>query len=229
MEPSVIENGAGSCSILGIDEAGRGPVLGPLVVGAVWLSPGQALQLGQLGIKDSKLYGTGAKAKLRRQQLAASIRESCVVETECASAEEIDRWVAEGPGLNRLEQAMASRLIERAPHAEEIIADGERLFSPLSAKYLQLKALDKADNDYLAVAAASIIAKSERDRLLEDLLHPLREDFGMIRGGGYPNAATAEFLRAYVRKHQQLPQGVRRSWGWKPLRELVATGEGAAS
>jgi ribonuclease HII len=212
--------------LLGIDEAGRGPAVGPLVLAGVSASGAQLRLLEALDLRDSKAYGSGRSGVEQRARLAQSIREQATVVVELAEADEVDRWAAQG-GLNRLEQLLAARIIERSPRADRVIADGARLFAPLTREFPQLEALDRADRDHPVVAAASIIAKTERDRRLERLLAPYQGEFGPIRGGGYPNGATASFLSRYVERYGRLPDGVRSSWSWavlRDLRELAAQG-----
>ena len=207
---------------VGIDEAGRGPVLGPLVLCGVAANPEQLAQLGTLGLADSKTYGSSAAAKAIRHRLARCICETAAVQIVLAESDEIDAYTCLG-GLNRLEHALAVRAIEALPRAARIIADGARLFAPLGRRYPQLVALDRADASELIVAAASIVAKAERDERLAALLAPHEAEFGPIRGGGYPNAATAAFLERYVAHHRSLPPGTRLSWGWPVLEKLQAS------
>lgn len=205
--------------IVGIDEAGRGPAMGPLVLCGVGVPRDRLRTIEALGLKDSKAYGSGPAALARRAELAEQIAALATVRIEVAEAAEVDCWTAQG-GLNRLEQRMATRVIERLGEAEELIADGARLFAPLRAAYPHLRALDGADAEHPIVAAASIVAKAERDRRLAALLAPHEPEFGPIRGGGYPNAATADFLRRYVEHYRALPPFVRTSWSWAVLGEL---------
>jgi ribonuclease HII len=90
----------------------------------------------------------------------------------------------------------------------------------LSWEYPHLEAHDFGETVHVAVAAASIIAKDLRDRLFEEIAVRYREEFGEVRGGGYVNAATADFLRRYHERYGQLPPETRRSWRWKLLNEL---------
>lgn len=209
--------------LIGIDEAGRGPVLGPLVLGAVRVDAAGAQALEALAPRDSKAYGAGAQAQAARAALARRIRAIAQVELAVAEAEEVDAWACEG-GLNRLEQALATRLLRRlAQPTSVIIADGARLFGPLRREWPLLEALDRADQTHVVVAAASIVAKVERDERLSALLGGAAEGTGgVVPGGGYPNAATARWLRAHVARHGLLPPGVRSSWSWAVLGELRA-------
>lgn len=208
--------------LIGIDEAGRGPVLGPLVLAAVRVDEAGARALEALAPRDSKAYGAGPRAQAARAALAQRIRAVARVELEVAAAEEVDAWAAAG-GLNRLEQALAMRLLRRlAQPTTAIIADGARLFGPLQQDWPQLRALDRADQTHAVVAAASIVAKVERDERLSALLGSTTDAESLvIPGGGYPNAATARWLRAHVARHRALPPGVRRSWSWAVLVELL--------
>ncbi|MCA9672814.1 MAG: hypothetical protein KC503_44785 [Myxococcales bacterium] len=208
-------------SVLGIDEAGRGPVLGPMVLAGVYVDDAGLAALSALGLADSKAYGSSDDARQTRGELAEQIRTIGAVEVVVCAPAEIDRWVERG-GLNQLERELARRIIRRCPAAPaRIVADGERLFSPLAREYPALEAFDKAESREVVVAAASIVAKHERDSALAEILARYQE-FAPIGGGGYPNAATERFLRAYVARHRRLPQEIRLSWGWKVLRELLA-------
>lgn len=207
--------------ILGIDEAGRGPAIGPLVLCGVRCTASQLPMLAALKLQDSKAYGSDGGARTLRADLARRICRLVRVDIEVVEADEIDRWVDQG-GLNRLEQHLAARIIERGSMATRIIADGRRLFAPLTERYAQLEAVDRAERVHPTVAAASIVAKAERDRRMDQLFEPYQAEYGPIRGGGYPNAATARFLHEYVAQHSAFPAGVRRSWSWKVLQELSA-------
>ena len=206
--------------ILGIDEAGRGPVIGPLVICGVWLQTSRQKKLLEMGVRDSKAFGSSARAQKRRAQLAAYIRQQASgVVLLSVDAAEVDRRVRLGE-LNLLEQELACAIISQGPLARKIIADGARLFSPLRATFPQLSARDGADSTSPAVAAASILAKVERDALYQNIVEPWEQELGPIAGGGYANSATAAFLRAYFARYGQLPPEVRRSWSWSVLQEI---------
>lgn len=197
---------------LGLDEAGRGPVLGPMVLAGVCLRPRRAAALTRAGVTDSKAFGAGEEAHARRAELAAKIRaaaESVVVRVVDVS--EIDRRVTGGQ-LNALEREVAVWIIERSAPADKIVADGERLFGPLRAAYPRLCARDRGESLHVAVAAASVVAKARRDELFACIARRYEPEFGPLAGGGYENAATHRFLRAYVDRYGRLPPEARRSW-----------------
>ena len=206
--------------ILGIDEAGRGPVLGPMVVAGVVVRPQMAAALTRRGVADSKQFGAGCAARKRRGGLAEHIRRLAEdIQVAVCDHEEVDRFAGQGL-LNELERRVARRIIDRSPDVGRIVADGKRLFGALRKEYPHLEAHDSAETVHVAVAAASIIAKDLRDRLFEEIADRYRPEFGEIRGGGYVNAATADFFRRYHGRYSKLPPETRRSWGWNLLSEL---------
>lgn len=211
--------------VLGIDEAGRGPSIGPLVLAAVALDAVAARRLTRAGVMDSKRFGSGEEAHARRCELLDLIRRHArFVDVEICSVEAVDAYVAVG-GLNELERRRADRLITRAPTCARIIADGRRLFAGLRPRHPQLEARDRAESVHVAVAAASVAAKVERDRLFATIAARYAEALGPITGGGYVNAATRSFVRRYVRAYGTLPPEARRTWPWKGLglgREALA-------
>lgn len=207
---------------LGIDEAGRGPILGPMVLACVALTESAAEALRALGVCDSKRFGAGPAAHRARLQLAEQIQRSADhVGVAVIPPHEID---ARRGQLNHLEREHATRLIEAAPRCARIYADGSRLFSPLTQQYPQLVAQDRAESAFVCVAAASIIAKAQRDSLWLAICDRYHSEFGSVlsghAGGGYPNEATRRFLRAYYSRYRQLPPETRTSWPTNFLSDL---------
>lgn len=203
--------------VLGIDEAGRGPGIGPMVLAAVALDVAGVALLAQAGVRDSKAFGSGAPGRQRRTRLDILVRQHAAwAAVEICEVSEIDEYVARG-GLNHLERERARRLIFRGPACARIIADGRALFSPLAAEFPRLEARDHAESAHLAVAAASVCAKALRDELFERIAARYRTEFGVLDGGGYVNPATCAFVGEYVRRHGQLPPEARRSWPWREI------------
>jgi ribonuclease HII len=203
--------------VLGIDEAGRGPGLGPMVLAAVALDESASAALAAAGVRDSKAYGSGASAQKQRARLAALVaRHAAWTGVEICEVAEIDAYVARG-GLNQLERERARCLILRAPACTRIIADGRALFAPLAEEIPQLEARDRAEATHLAVAAASICAKALRDELFASIAARYRMEFGVLGGGGYVNSATCAFVAEYVRRHGRLPPEARTSWPWRGI------------
>jgi len=209
--------------ILGIDEAGRGPILGPMVMACVALRPRKAAALTRSGVTDSKAFA-GPNAHDERQRLIPKILECADhVAVMVVDVDEIDRRCRDN-GLNRLEQERAEYMIHRAPPARRIVCDGEKLFRPLQARWPQLEALDRGALKHAAVAAASIVAKVRRDQLWGKICRRYAPEFGdelVGAGGGYCNAPTRAFLRAYIKRYKKLPPEGRRSWPWEFARDLL--------
>ena len=158
--------------VAGVDEAGRGPLAGPVVAAAVIFSGAAAPP----GIDDSKKLRPAA-----REALFAAIMESAEVGIGQASVAEIDR-------LNILQAtflAMRRALAALAPPPGHALIDGNRLPPGLPCPATTIV---KGDSHSLSIAAASIIAKVTRDRLMLDLAaaHP---GYGWERNMGYGTAA----------------------------------------
>jgi len=206
---------------LGIDEAGRGAVLGPLVVAGCAMTPAQEAVLREAGVADSKGFGPPAKAQAVREDLAALIRERatwCAVVV--ASADRVDASVRRHR-LNALERAMAEEILAGSPQGSRVVLDGRRVFDPLCRRIPRATAMDKADQHEISVAAASILAKTTRDSLFAQLRARCSTGLDPIGGEGYPNRSTARFLDAYFSLHGDLPPETRRSWRWAPLQRYT--------
>ena len=195
--------------ILGIDEAGRGSVLGPMVIAGVIVPEKMEKVLERMGVKDSKRLTPN-----RRTILSRKLKKMFDYEIVVITAREIDEMRAEGINLNEIEKnAMESILLKMNP--EKAIVDAvdvkaERFQNNLcNDTGVNVIAEHKADDKYIEVSAASIIAKAERD----DQIAQINKDFiksGGI-GSGYPSdPKTKEFLTHYT--YDEMPDFVRRSW-----------------
>jgi ribonuclease HII len=210
---------------LGIDEAGRGPAIGPMVMAAVALDSRSAAVLTRAGLCDSKTYGAGEDAHAVRCELDKQIRSRAkFVTTIEVEHSEIDERVSRGE-LNVLEREVASRMIEEAKGSleqiDKIIADGKRMFAPLCARFERFESHDRAEERHAAVAAASVVAKVIRDDRFNRIKQQYEDELGPIAGGGYANAATRKWLRAYVERHGKLPAEARLSWPYPYVIDLI--------
>jgi len=200
--------------IAGVDEAGRGPVIGPLVIAGVSIDENDLPKLVNLGVKDSKLL-----SPQKRETLAVQIGELALKwHIVLLSPAEIDRVVERNRKLhklNRLEaQAMARVIAALKPDvvyvdASDILADrfGEHIAENLSFSP-KIICEHKADVNYPIVSAASIIAKVERDKVISQL----QKKHGNM-GCGYPSDLnTIKFLEVWIRKFGDYPDFVRKSW-----------------
>jgi len=166
--------------VCGVDEAGRGPLAGPVVAAAVILPPRLARGLST-GIDDSKKL-----VRERRAELYALIRATCLVGVGEASVAEIDR-------LNILHATMLAmqRAVAALPEApEHAIVDGNRC----PALGCAATPVIAGDARCLSVAAASIVAKVTRDRMMESLAAEF-PGYGWERNAGYGTAQHLDALK----------------------------------
>ncbi len=210
---------------LGLDEAGRGPAVGPMVMAAVALDTQAAAALTRAGLSDSKSFGAGDDAHALRCELDEAIRARArFVMTIEVEHTEIDERVTRNE-LNVLERELATRLIERATseldQLDRIIADGKRMFFALGQRFERFESHDRAEDKHAAVAAASVVAKVLRDRRFDQIRRRYEQELGPITGGGYANAATRRWLRAYCERHGRLPDEARRSWPHPYVADLI--------
>ncbi len=197
----------------GIDEAGRGPVLGPLVVAGV--ASEEEEPFADLGLKDSKQLSPRA-----REKLAADIRNRAAkIELTVASAEEIDMW-RQTMTLNEVEVRLFTQ-VARGLRAEALIVDAcdtdaRRFGLDIMAGLrfdCKVFSAHKADEDEPIVSAASIIAKVERDRLMAVISRRAEQDYGIPAGSGYPSdPITRHYLNTVIERTGGLPPETRRSW-----------------
>jgi len=189
-----------------------------MVLAAVALDPAAARRLKRAGVADSKSFGAGPDAHEKRLALYEIVRAHAAwISIDVCDVEVVDAYVARG-ALNVLERERAAAFIRAAPECRRIIADGRRLFGPLAVEFPHLEARDRAESHHVAVAAASICAKVRRDELFACIAARYAAEFGPVEGGGYVNAATRAFARAYVRRHGSLPPEARHSWPWAGVR-----------
>jgi ribonuclease HII len=209
--------------IAGVDDAGRGPIIGPLVIAGVLISEKDLSKLRDLGAKDSKLL-----SPRRRETLAFEIKKVVVrYHVEKLSPAEIDKVVETGKKLhrlNRLEAHTMAKVIEALKpdiayvDASDILADRfEKHISENLSFKVKIISEHKADVKYSVVSAASIIAKVERDHVIEELKEKYRNIDDM--GSGYASdPKTIRFLEKWYAKYRSYPEFVRKSW--KPAKEL---------
>lgn len=172
-----MEAGAPARLVCGVDEAGRGPLAGPVVAAAVILDPANIPP----GLNDSKKLDAA-----RREALFAALQPLAGIGIGMASVEEID-------SLNILQAAMLAmtRAIAALPRAPQFaLIDGNRLPKQLPCP---ARAIVKGDARSLSIAAASIAAKVTRDRLMQTLAvrHP---GYGFERHMGYGTAAHLDAI-----------------------------------
>jgi ribonuclease HII len=198
--------------VLGIDEAARGPVIGPLIIAGVMIQDGKEVLLG--AVKDSKLLTH--KKRIELNHLIQKHSEFKIIEV---SPKEIDDAVdgkdKKNMNLNWLEAHKQAEIINElkpdiavidcpSPNCKKYTEYLKNLLND-NLKNIKLIVEHKADVNYPVCSAASIIAKVRREEEVEKL----KEKYGEI-GPGYPaNAITQKFVKENWEKH---PEIFRHSW-----------------
>ncbi len=208
--------------ITGVDEAGRGPVIGPLVVAALSIPAEDEQKLRQQNVKDSKLLSPKRRRELEEWILS---QEGWLHQVIICHPARIDTYVAK-MGLNILEVELFAEALNAIGQTDgTIILDAcdvneERFASRIASRLenwpwpVQLISEHKADLNHLIVAAASILAKQERDRQMANI----SQEVGINLGSGYPSdAITVAALPALLTGDSPHPQ---LRWSWKTIRKL---------
>lgn len=193
--------------ICGVDEAGKGSVLGPLVVAAVAIPSERALD--DLGVKDSKLL-----SPKERERLYALIKKRCKVATVRLDAADIDAVRLEMTLNVAVARAHAQAINKLSPSCAYVDAcDVNCLrYAEMVKGYLthscEIVSEHHADDKFPVVSAASIVAKVTRDRAIVTL----SKKYGDI-GSGYPSdPVTIRFLNTWIDEHKTPPPIARKSW-----------------
>lgn len=203
--------------ILGIDDAGRGPVIGPMILAGCLIDEATEKEFKKLGIKDSKEL-----TPKRREFLAAIIREkSETFEVVLAHPIEIDEKLTSGINLNILEALKTAEIINKINKGYnkiKVIIDCPSVGISKWADFLKTKIENlsnlevvcehKADKNHISVSAASILAKSAREKEMDGL----RKIYGEELGSGYTSdPSTIKFLEKNAQVHEN--SGIfRKTW-----------------
>ncbi|MEK6923126.1 MAG: ribonuclease HII [Nanoarchaeota archaeon] len=209
--------------ICGIDEAGRGPVIGPLVIAGACFDEKDLPELVRLNVRDSKLVPEKKRKELFNEIIKLAHSYKIII----VPADEIDSTNAKGINLNHLEAIKAAEIIS------ELKPDVVYVDSPTSpdaktfAKYIRdhldflpkdIHAEHKADVNHREASAASILAKVTRDAEIEKIKKEVKLDFG----SGY---SADPITKKFVEEHWEntLAKYIRHSWGnIKKLKHLKA-------
>ena len=206
--------------ISGVDEAGRGPVIGPLVVAGVTIKDDS--KLIEYNVRDSKKI-----TPKRREMLAKMIKKIAVkYEILVIPAKDIDD-MRKVMTLNEVETNAFSKIIKKLrPKVCYVDAAdvnekrfGREIISNLTFKP-EIISKHKADDIYPVVGAASILAKTKRDEDIRRIGVELGAKLNLPLGSGYPaDPITKRFLKSWVNKYGKLPPYTRHSW--KTAKKLI--------
>jgi ribonuclease HII len=201
----------------GVDEAGRGSIVGPLVVAGIGIRESKIALLHKMGVKDSKALNPKARTRLF-DEIMKVIDSVCIYKIDPV---EVDGSVSL-KGLNRLEAKVMASVINNIG-VDEVYVDCCDVNPQRYREYMEchltckprLYSMHHADAINMAVSAASIIAKITRDQEIQHI----RSEYGCI-GSGYPSdELTMRFIRDWVAKNGSAPEFTRKSW--KPLRIML--------
>jgi len=212
--------------ICGVDEAGKGPVIGPMVIAAVSVTNAKIIE--NQGFKDSKLL-----TPKKRKELFELIKKNYEYAIEIIEPEEIDIYRRKNQ-LNILNRRAFEKVISKlnpmVAYVDAADVNEERFGREIKINLTNENDTDvismhKADSKIPIVAAASIIAKQTRE--LE--IHKLKEEIGDF-GSGYPSdSRTIKFLKSYFHDNSKWPSGTRKSWKTieriRPVKKLSDFGD----
>ena len=187
--------------IIGIDEAGRGCIIGPMVICAAAINPMEEYKLKELGVKDSKKL-----SPMQREKLYPKVAHLCKYVTVKVTAAELNVLMPK-QNLNEIEAMKIAQAIDMlALHHPEVYVDSPdnipAKFTKRIEKYIRTRAkitsTNKADDIYLIVGAASIIAKVTRDREIEKI----KKEVGFDFNSGY---TSDPITQKYIRNRRDYP------------------------
>jgi ribonuclease H len=219
---------------IGVDEAGRGCCLGALTMAAVLVSNNKLEQLRTTGVNDSKKVSAKKRAAICNWILTYQNQYMQVAQTE-TSASDIDRERRRGRSLNKIEMDMLLKLLGiMAKKVYALLNEGKQVVcetvidahtayveQDLSKLCMQMPESEfrllnprfevKADANHVAVGAASIVAKVQRDFALKQILETAGMDEANLGISGYPDKRTLAFVENRLRRGVKMPY-LRETW-----------------
>jgi len=201
--------------ICGVDDAGRGSMLGPLVIAGISLDKTKIRKLSALGVKDSKKLTAKTREELYKKII--SLVDNYYVAK--ISPKSIDHSVKKH-GLNKLEAKYMAKVISKlnpdTSFVDSCDVNPKRFGKEISrlSNNNKIRSFHHADSRFVVVSAASIIAKVTRDKAISRL----RKDHDL--GSGYPSdRKTINFVKKYYKTQKIMPTFVRKSW--KPTQKIM--------
>jgi len=206
--------------VAGVDEAGRGCVIGPLVIAGVLIKEENLHALNSLGVKDSKLLSPKKREALYIEIARLAEKHEIIK----LAPMKIDRAVESKRKLhklNRLEAQTMAQIIN-ALKPDEAYVDAADVLETRFKHHIQegltvktkITSKHKADKIYPVVSAASIMAKVERDKEIATL----KDVYGDFGSGYLTDQKTMRFLKQWLQTHAEYPNCVRKSW--KPAKQI---------
>ncbi len=199
--------------VLGVDEAGRGPAIGSMFVAGFIVEEAELEELEKLGVKDSKKLSDRKRESIREE--LESVGDYFIREINASEIDELRDIMT----LNEIEINAFVDVIGKT-EADKVIVDlpepnGERFIRKLKKdlperfQEVEFVAEHGADDSFPVVSAASIIAKSAREKHVAEL----KQKYGFDFKSGYSHdTEVTDFLEEYLEDHGHLPEDARESW-----------------
>ena len=207
--------------VCGVDDAGRGPVIGPLVIAGVLVEESRLGLLKSLGVKDSKKLTPILRTRLA-EEIPRIVERHHIVELDAPSLDKVVNRAPKFQRLNLLEAKKMAEVVEAlrpdVVYVDSSDTDTERFRNNiLDDLSYRPKVISEhhADDTYPVVSAASILAKVRRDARIDEM----KRQYGDFGSGYAHDPQTIRFLGEYYRANKEFPPIVRRSW--KTLRNIV--------
>ena len=201
--------------ICGVDDAGRGSMIGPLVIAGISINKKNIYKLRKLGVRDSKKLSP-KKRTLLYKQILKIVEDYHVIRIPPKT---IDKYVFEH-NLNHLEARKMAQVISNLnpdlSYVDSCDVNASRFGREISdlSNQSKVKSYHYADSRFVVVSAASIIAKVSRDRTISRL------DKNLNFGSGYPSdKKSVNFIKKLVSSKKPLPTSIRKSW--KPVKKIL--------
>jgi len=197
--------------LLGADEAGKGPVVGSMFVAGLVIEESKLFDLASIGVRDSKMVPPH-----KRDIMAAKIERVAddiyVLEVKAEVIDELRQQITMNDIMVRCYSQVVGKLSADRAILDAADVKAERFaerVKKMSGTEMVIIAEHKADKNHSVVAAASILAKVNRDRSIRELERAL----GWEIGSGYPSdPKTVKFLETWLKEHGECPSFVRQSW-----------------
>ena len=201
--------------ICGVDDAGRGSMIGPMVIAGICIEKKNIPKLRKLGVRDSKKLSP-KKRELLYKQIVKLVDDYHVIRIPPRT---IDKYVFEH-NLNHLEAKKMAEVISNLnpdlSYVDSCDVNAARFGREISdlSKKSKVKSYHYADSRFVVVSAASIIAKVSRDRSI------MRLNKTTNLGSGYPSdKKSVNYVKKVVSSKKSLPTSIRKSW--KPVQKIL--------
>jgi ribonuclease HII len=198
--------------LLGVDEAGKGPVIGSMFVAGLVIDQERLFDLAAIGVKDSKQLSS-ERRNIMSKKIERIADDRYILEVPPVVIDELRQIMT----MNDIMVRCFAQVLQRLSFADRAILDaadvsetrfGERV-RKASGTTMEIRSEHKADQNHPIVSAASILAKVKRDGSIREL----EQSMNCTIGSGYPNdPQTIEFLSQWVKAHRDLPPCARQTW-----------------